>query len=81
MLLTRDPSRCREGRKERIVKEYKQYLGDGVHVDFDGFQVCLKTDGISGDNTIYLEPSVMKALMCYVEAIAEDSTERSETDE
>lgn len=46
----------------------KAYLGDGVYVDFDGFHIVLTTEnGISITNTIYLEPSVYKALTAYTE--------------
>jgi hypothetical protein len=44
----------------------KVYLGDGVYVDNDGFNVILTTeDGVTVTNTIYLEPDVMQALLQY----------------
>jgi hypothetical protein len=38
----------------------KEYLGDSVYVDFDGYHVVLTTEnGISKTNEIFLENSVM----------------------
>jgi hypothetical protein len=45
----------------------KQYLGDSVYADFDGYYVVLTTeDGIKTTNTIYLEPTVTAALEAYL---------------
>ena len=44
----------------------KDYLGDGVYVDFDGYQIWLSTQ--QGD-LIALEPSVYLALIRYVERL------------
>ena len=44
----------------------KEYLGDAVYADFDGYHIVLTTeDGISVTNVIALEPSVMAALKRY----------------
>jgi hypothetical protein len=46
----------------------KQYLGDGVYVDFDGYALVLTTeDGIKETNRIVLEPSVYNSLKDYAE--------------
>lgn len=46
------------------------YLGDGVHVSFDGYQIWLKTsDGINTTNAIALDMHVFAALVIYVEEI------------
>lgn len=46
------------------------YLGDGVYVDYDGFHVKLMTgDHRCPDNTIFLEDSVLQALMRYLKRI------------
>lgn len=39
----------------------KEYIGDGVYVEFDSFYIVLTTsNGIEDTNTIYLEPPVLK---------------------
>jgi hypothetical protein len=45
----------------------KEYLGDAVYVEFDGYGLRLTTeDGIRATNTIVLEPEVYEALVRYV---------------
>lgn len=44
----------------------KEYLGDGVYADFDGYHVVLYThNGISRTNTICLEPEVVTKFADY----------------
>lgn len=44
----------------------KEYLGDSVYVDFDGWYITLTTEnGYGPSNTIHLEPEVMANLMDY----------------
>jgi len=46
----------------------KEYLGDGVYADDDGFHVVLTTeDGIGVSNRIYLDPVVLQNLLRYAE--------------
>lgn len=48
----------------------KAYLGDGVYAEFDGAGVVLTTqDGVSIQNTIFLEPEVFENLTKYGEAL------------
>ncbi len=48
----------------------KQYIGDAVYVDFDGYGIVLTTEnGIEATNRIVLEPEVYTALVRYVEAL------------
>ncbi len=52
--------------KKVDVMSEKEYIGDGVYVDFDGFGVVMTTEnGIEVQNTVYLEPNVMKNLIAY----------------
>ena len=49
---------------------YKDYLGDSVYADFDGFSIVLTTEnGYGPSNTIALEPNVLRALDHYREAL------------
>lgn len=44
----------------------KEYVGDAVYVDFDGWNVVLTTeDGIRTTNVIYLEPELLTSLEAY----------------
>lgn len=43
----------------------KEYLGDGVYVEHDGYQITLSTVPGGGHDTIYLEPEVFNALIRY----------------
>lgn len=52
----------------------KQYLGDGVFVAHDGYQLMLTvSDGMKTTDTIFLDPGVWAALKDYVERIELDS--------
>lgn len=47
---------------------YKQYIGDSVYADFNGWSIVLTTEnGKVNDpsNTIFLEPEVLDALIRY----------------
>lgn len=45
-------------------KNPKQYLGDGVYAEFDGYGIELTVEELDGfaSNVIYLEPSVLDTL-------------------
>ena len=46
----------------------KEYLGDSVYADFDGFGIVLTTEnGYGPSNTIVLEPEVLRNLQNYAE--------------
>jgi hypothetical protein len=48
----------------------KEYLGDSVYADFDGFQIVLTTEnGYGATNTIYMEPDVVAAFLKYKERV------------
>ena len=47
----------------------KQYIGDGVYVSDDGFQILLETERENGTDKIYLEPQVFEGLCQYVARI------------
>jgi len=48
----------------------KQYIGDGVYVDFDGLHIVLTTEnGIATTNTVYLCPKTLSELEGYVERL------------
>jgi hypothetical protein len=48
----------------------KQYLGDSVYADFDGYHVVLTTEnGYGPSNTIALEPEVLDALERFCESL------------
>lgn len=44
------------------------YLGDSVYVEYDGYDVIICTNNGRGDeNTIYLNPDVIKRLLEYLQ--------------
>jgi len=49
----------------------KQYLGDSVYAEFDGYMVKLTTENLPGQasNTIFLEPQTYANLLDYVKAL------------
>lgn len=52
------------------MSQNKDYLGDSVYVDFDGFAFVLTTEnGMGASNTIVLEPEVLNALFHYAKRI------------
>jgi hypothetical protein len=52
------------------VSTFKQYIGDAVYADFDGYAIVLTTEnGIRATNTIVLEPEVFTALLQWRERL------------
>lgn len=50
----------------------KEYLGDSVYVDHDGYHLVLTTEnGLGPNNTIYMDGNVYEALVCYAERLKE----------
>ena len=48
----------------------KQYIGDGVYAEYDGFQIKLTAEnGIEVLDTIYLEPRTFENLIEYNESL------------
>lgn len=48
----------------------REYLGDGLYVEFDGYQLQLAaSNGVHDQDTVYLEPSVLRALIEYAKRI------------
>lgn len=48
----------------------KEYLGDGVYANWDGYHIVLTAeDGVSVSNTIYLESKVIEALEKYISGL------------
>ena len=59
-----------QGQEEEVMNNLKQYIGDGVYADFDGYAITLTTeDGIRTTNTIVLEPKEWEATCQYVEEV------------
>jgi len=55
------------------MKTNKEYLGDGVFIEGDGYGVWLTTDRGAGSHStdrIYLEPDMVKKLVAYTEGQA-----------
>lgn len=52
--------------RKRYEMTNETYLGDGLYVSHDGWQFALRAPGPGGDQTVYLEPSVLSAFQRYV---------------
>lgn len=67
-----------------MVRARKQYLGDSVYVEFDGFHLVLTTEnGLPGypSNTIYLEPGLLRYLVRYAEQTLAQHPDPAPTEE
>jgi hypothetical protein len=52
------------------MKIEKEYLGDGVYADYDGFHIILTTEnGMETTNEILLDPRVCISLQNYIRII------------
>jgi hypothetical protein len=48
----------------------REYLGDGLYAECDAYQIKLSaSDGMLDRDTVYLEPSVLRALIDYAKRI------------
>lgn len=47
----------------------ESYLGDGLYVSHDGFQVCLRAPCDGVDQRVYLEPSVLAAFEAWLKRL------------
>jgi len=49
-----------------MADDNKQYLGDSVYADYDGYQIRLYLDnGLGVDTEIFMEPDVMHSFIAY----------------
>lgn len=56
--------------------ETESYLGDGLYVSFDGYQIALKANHhLYPTDTVYLDPSVYENLVKFVEKLKENPSE------
>ena len=51
------------------MPNHETYLGDGLYVSFDGWQLTLRAPRAAGDHYVCLEPVVWEALLEYVETL------------
>ncbi len=55
------------------MKEFgEEYIGDGVYVSFDGYQIWLRTPREHADHKIALEPMVLENLFEYVDKLKKE---------
>lgn len=53
-----------------VANEHREFLGDGVYVDFDGYHLVLQVEnGISVTAEIFIEPEVFENFCSYVERL------------
>lgn len=46
----------------------KQYIGDGIYAEFDGFQIELKAESGGQDNVIYIDDHTWRSLIEFGES-------------
>lgn len=49
-----------------MTKFFERYLGDGLYVHYDGYQIILTAPRENGDHVVALEPEVLRAFQCYI---------------
>lgn len=53
-----------------MMSNKKEYIGDSVYADFNGFEVILTTEnGLGPSNTIIMEPVVLKHFLQYIQRV------------
>ncbi len=58
------------------MEDNLEYLGDGLYVKFDGYQVYLMANShITPSDTVALDPHVLRAFLQYVKRINEKKAE------
>lgn len=55
------------------MEKAEEYLGDGLYVRFDGYQLWLRAPREGGDHEVALEPPVWAALERYVKQLREEA--------
>ena len=53
------------------MHKFKDYLGDGVYAEFDGFHIVLRANSHDSPHSVSLEPGVAKLLIKYIEKVFE----------
>jgi hypothetical protein len=51
------------------VTERETYLGDGLYVSFDGWQVKLRAPRSDGDHEVYLDAPVLEAFLQFLDTL------------
>ena len=49
--------------------ESETYLGDGLYVSFDGFQIRLRAPRDGGEHEVYLDAAVLQAFLEFLDAL------------
>ena len=56
-----------------LTERGETYLGDGLYVSFDGWQIVLRAPRQEGDHWVALEPQVYGNLIDYVKGLKEEA--------
>ena len=49
-----------------MIERPESYLGDGLYVSYDVYQVKIRAPRDGGDHVVYLDPIVMTELVVYI---------------
>jgi hypothetical protein len=59
-------------------QQFPAYLGDGVYASFDGYQIWLRTESMSGINDIAIDDQTWAALVAYRDRLMATHNESQE---
>jgi len=49
------------------------YIGDGLYVSFDGYQIRLRAQREGGDHEVFMDSSTLQAFMQFLDALPKTS--------
>jgi hypothetical protein len=51
------------------MSQHETYLGDGLYVSFDGWQIRLRAPRENGDHEVYLDATTLQAFLEFLDTL------------